>query len=87
MTINLFGEIEAGEADLARLHRRLERSADSGGLLDVAYRTIDTPVGTLLLAATTLGLVRVAYDIEAVKAAMGRAGLPPSLAARLSFGL
>ena len=33
-------------------------------VLDVAYRTIDTPVGTLLLAATAVGLVRVAYDIE-----------------------
>ena len=33
-------------------------------LLDVAYRTVDSPVGTLLLAATTVGLVRVAYDIE-----------------------
>jgi len=72
MTINLFGEIEAGEADLARLHRRLERSADSAGLLDVAYRTIDTPVGTLLLAATTLGLVRVAYDIEGHDAVLAR---------------
>jgi diadenosine tetraphosphatase ApaH/serine/threonine PP2A family protein phosphatase len=30
---------------------------------------------------------RVAYDIEAVQAAMQRAGLPPSLATRLSFGL
>jgi diadenosine tetraphosphatase ApaH/serine/threonine PP2A family protein phosphatase len=30
---------------------------------------------------------RVAYDVEAVQAAMRAAGLPPSLAARLSFGL
>jgi diadenosine tetraphosphatase ApaH/serine/threonine PP2A family protein phosphatase len=30
---------------------------------------------------------RVAYDIEAVQSAMRSAGLPPSLAARLSFGL
>ncbi|MGY4651858.1 methylated-DNA--[protein]-cysteine S-methyltransferase [Mycobacterium sp. URHB0021] len=72
MTTNLFDEIEADEADLARLHRRLERSADSGGLLDVAYRTIDTPVGTLLLAATTVGLVRVAYDIEGHDAVLAR---------------
>jgi len=49
---------------LARLHRRLERSADSEGLLDVAYRTVDSPVGSLLLAATPRGLVRVAYDVE-----------------------
>jgi methylated-DNA-[protein]-cysteine S-methyltransferase len=47
-----------------RLHDRLVRDAETAGLLDVAYRTIDTPVGTLLLAATTRGLVRVAYERE-----------------------
>jgi hypothetical protein len=30
---------------------------------------------------------RVAYDVEAVQAQMRKAGLPPSLVARLSFGL
>lgn len=49
---------------LARLHRRLEVAAAGEGLLDVAYRTVDSPVGPLLLAATPRGLVRVAYDIE-----------------------
>ncbi len=49
---------------LARLHRELEQAAESEGLLDVAYRTVGSPVGTLLLAATPRGLVRVAYDIE-----------------------
>lgn len=49
---------------LARLHRRLERAAEREGLLDVAYRTVDSPVGLLLLAATPRGLVRVAYGIE-----------------------
>ena len=44
-----------------RLHRRLVDAANAAGLLDVAYRTLDTPVGTLLLAATPTGLVRVAY--------------------------
>ncbi|KWX21040.1 cysteine methyltransferase [Mycolicibacterium wolinskyi] len=47
-----------------RLHRRLEDDAAARGLLDVAYTTIDTPVGPLLLAATEIGLVRVAYDSE-----------------------
>jgi methylated-DNA-[protein]-cysteine S-methyltransferase len=51
-------------ATLARLHRDLERAAEREGLLDVAYRTVDSPVGPLLLAATPCGLVRVAYDIE-----------------------
>src|ERR1700760_3427293 len=64
MTTNLFDELNADGSALARLHQRLERDADSAGVLDVAYRTIDTPVGTLLLAATTAGLVRVAYDVE-----------------------
>lgn len=49
---------------LTRLHRKLEQAAESEGLLDVAYRTVDSPVGTLLLAATPRGLVRVAYDLE-----------------------
>jgi methylated-DNA-[protein]-cysteine S-methyltransferase len=52
------------EAELAALHDRLAERAEAGGLLDVAYRTLDTPVGTLLLAATDTGLVRVAYSIE-----------------------
>jgi methylated-DNA-[protein]-cysteine S-methyltransferase len=46
---------------LTRLHERLVRSAASDGLLDVAYRTVDSPVGELLLATTPRGLVRVAY--------------------------
>jgi methylated-DNA-[protein]-cysteine S-methyltransferase len=49
---------------LARLHRRLEEAAEREGLLDVAYRTVDSPVGPLLLAATPRGLVRIAYHIE-----------------------
>jgi methylated-DNA-[protein]-cysteine S-methyltransferase len=53
-----------GEADLAPLHARLAAQAEEEGLLDVAYRTLDTPVGTLLLAATPAGLVRVAYERE-----------------------
>lgn len=64
MNTNLFDELEADDDALARLHQRLAHDADTAALLDVAYRTIDTPVGTLLLAATTAGLVRVAYDIE-----------------------
>jgi methylated-DNA-[protein]-cysteine S-methyltransferase len=49
---------------LDRLHRRLERQAERAGLIDVAYTTLDSPVGTLLLAATGRGLVRVAYASE-----------------------
>ncbi|MGW2683760.1 methylated-DNA--[protein]-cysteine S-methyltransferase [Streptomyces sp. NPDC001414] len=49
---------------LGRLHRRLERAAERADLVDVAYTTVDSPVGKLLLAATPQGLVRVAYARE-----------------------
>ena len=45
----------------ARLRARLAASASHAGLLDVAYRRIDSPFGPLLLAATEAGLVRVAF--------------------------
>ncbi len=37
------------------------RRAEQEGLLDVAYAEIDTPVGRILLAGTSRGLVRVAF--------------------------
>jgi methylated-DNA-[protein]-cysteine S-methyltransferase len=52
------------EETTQRLHERLVREAQTAGLLDVAYRTIDSPVGPLLLAATAKGLVRIAYERE-----------------------
>lgn len=61
----IFDGIDADADTLARLHRRLERSAQDADLLDVAYRTLDTAVGRLLLATTPLGLVRVAFlDVD-----------------------
>jgi methylated-DNA-[protein]-cysteine S-methyltransferase len=66
----LDGAMGPTDADLARLHARLAARADAAGLLDVAYRTIDTPVGTLLLAATVTGLVRVAYEREGFEAVL-----------------
>ena len=48
----------------ARLHARLVADAGHAGLLDVAFRTLDTPAGTLLLAATEQGLVTVAYAVQ-----------------------
>ncbi len=49
---------------LRRLHDRLAAAAQIEGILDIAYRTVDSPVGTLLLAATEIGLLRVAYSSE-----------------------
>ena len=39
----------------------LSDAAAAAGLLDVAYATLDSPLGRLLVAATPAGLVRVAY--------------------------
>ncbi len=55
---------DAGEQAQRRLRDRLAAAAGDAGILDVAYRTTDTPVGSLLLAATGQGLVRVAYAIQ-----------------------
>ena len=49
---------------LRRLHDRLAAAAQNEGILDVAYRTLDTPLGSLLLAATEQGLVKVAYAVQ-----------------------
>ncbi|HEX4019189.1 MAG TPA: methylated-DNA--[protein]-cysteine S-methyltransferase [Frankiaceae bacterium] len=51
-------------AHLQVLSARLAAEAETAGLLDVAYRTVESPVGSLLLAATEVGLIRVAYATE-----------------------
>jgi methylated-DNA-[protein]-cysteine S-methyltransferase len=51
-------------SELDELRRRLARDAEREGLLDVGYRAIDSPLGSLLLASTPAGLVRVAFDSE-----------------------
>ncbi|PZF80856.1 methylated-DNA--[protein]-cysteine S-methyltransferase [Jiangella anatolica] len=56
--------VTLGPDVLAGLHTRLEHEAAEAGLLDVAYTTVGSPVGELLLAATPRGLVRVAYASE-----------------------
>jgi len=62
---NLFDALPTLDAEAnRRLHQSLTDAAYAAGLLDVAYRTLDTPVGTLLLAATPKGLLRVAYASE-----------------------
>ena len=40
---------------------RLAERAAAEGLLDVAYSTVDSPLGPLVVAATPRGLVRLAY--------------------------
>jgi len=50
----------APEATLTSVAQRAERE----GLVDVAYTTVDSPMGDLLLAATPVGLARVAYPLN-----------------------
>lgn len=78
--------VHGADADpaVARLRAALAHRAAEQGLLDVAYRELDTPVGELLLAATPAGLVRVAYavqDFDAVLAALAEQVSPRVLRA------
>jgi methylated-DNA-[protein]-cysteine S-methyltransferase len=57
---------------------RLRERAAAEGLLDVAYASADSPFGTLLLARTPQGLVRLALPTEDVEATLS------DLAARIS---
>ena len=58
--------------------RRLARQAGAVGLIDVAYAEMDSPFGTLLMATTPKGLVRLAYPEEE------RDGALEELAAKVS---
>ena len=51
--------------DADRLSAALRDRATAEGLLDVAYGSMDSPLGELLVAVTPRGLVRVAYVREA----------------------
>jgi methylated-DNA-[protein]-cysteine S-methyltransferase len=67
----LFAGLPEHDTDaMARLHARLAERAQREGLLDVAYRTLDTAAGSLLLATTAHGLVRIAYAVQDHDAAL-----------------
>jgi len=55
---------EAGAERLGRLHDRLAHRAEAAGLLDLACRVVDSPVGPLLVAVAPSGVVRIAFDRE-----------------------
>ena len=55
-------QLRAPKASLPRdAMDRFARRAESEALVDVAYTTLDTPVGELLVAATRRGIVRISY--------------------------
>lgn len=61
---DLVRSTDATPDKLIGLHARLAEAAERDGDLDIAYRVIDSPVGPLLVAATEVGLVRVAFASE-----------------------
>jgi methylated-DNA-[protein]-cysteine S-methyltransferase len=70
--------------DLAPLRARLAAAAEREGLVDVAYRDVDSPYGPLLVAATIDGVVRIAFardGHDAVLAALSEDVSPRVLAA------
>jgi methylated-DNA-[protein]-cysteine S-methyltransferase len=71
-------ESAATQAEPAPAEALAERAA-AEGLLDVAYATVDSPLGPLLAAATPRGLVRLAYT-----GSRGETEVLEDLAARLS---
>jgi methylated-DNA-[protein]-cysteine S-methyltransferase len=67
---DLLEPLNPDDATMRRLHARLAAAAEADGLVDVAYRTVDSPVGTLLLAATPAGVVRIAFEQQGHDAAL-----------------
>jgi methylated-DNA-[protein]-cysteine S-methyltransferase len=59
---DLFAALPA--EDTGPLRARLAAAAAQHGVLDVTYRTLDSPLGSLLLAATPAGLVTIAYAVQ-----------------------
>jgi methylated-DNA-[protein]-cysteine S-methyltransferase len=61
MTKDIETELREAAAALPALPPDLAERAGAEGLLDVAYATVDSPLGELVVAATPRGLVRLAY--------------------------
>jgi methylated-DNA-[protein]-cysteine S-methyltransferase len=47
------------------LDRRFREAAARSGMLDAAYDLVDSPLGTLLVAAGDRGILRISYDADA----------------------
>lgn len=65
-------QIEPSADRVAGLRARLADRAAERGLLDVAYRSLETELGALLLASTPAGLVSVTFDGAAPDATLER---------------
>ena len=81
MTDDLERRLRTGDLpalDLERFRQALSECAADAGLLDVAYGTLDSPLGRLTVMVTPRGLVRLSYPGEEVEVQLGE------LAARVS---
>ena len=59
--IDIEQQLREAALDLPADPRRCAERAAEEGLLDVAYTSVDSPLGPLVVAATPKGLVRVSY--------------------------
>ncbi|MDO5618252.1 methylated-DNA--[protein]-cysteine S-methyltransferase [Kocuria sp.] len=57
-------QLNASGDDVARLRSQLAATAQKDGLLDVAFRELDSPLGTLLVATTERGVVKVGFESQ-----------------------
>jgi methylated-DNA-[protein]-cysteine S-methyltransferase len=71
----------------SELDARFRQAAAAEGLLDVVYDLAETPVGTLLVAATPVGLCRIVYDPEPEREAERLAGSHGARVLRVPGGL
>ena len=56
--------IDTAPSSLEVARARLTARAEEEGTLDLAYRVVDSPIGALLVAASSAGVVRVAFEVE-----------------------
>src|SRR5688572_21207926 len=62
MTTDIEQQLREAALDLPDEAPGITARADEEGLLDVAYASVDSPLGPLVVAATPNGLVRVSYS-------------------------
>ena len=71
--IGALGRTGAASAEAAAgAARRLAARADREGLVDVAYATVDSPLGPLLALGTERGLLMLSYTDEPVEERLAR---------------
>ena len=52
-------------ADVEAAVQQAVRRAEAEGLVDVAWTTVDSPIGPLLLAGTEAGVVKIGFGVDA----------------------